>query len=88
MVRAKDEVTITPLKKHSLFLFCCGYYDRDNLQLVTSFFFADTKKKAAAVWYTLAFTQSVLALLLRLRAVIERSKPFTVACLQWIQDQQ
>lgn len=45
-------------------------------------------KRTAVVWYTLAFTQSVLVVLLRSRAMIEKSKPFLWLVYSQIQDQQ
>lgn len=50
MPRAKDEVTITPLKKHFLLLFCCRYCGRNSLQWI-KFSLIFTYKRTAAGFY-------------------------------------
>lgn len=62
-------------------LFCCVYCSRTNFQWIT-FSLIRRYKRTAVVWHKFTFTQSILVILQRLRAVIERSKPFAVACLQ------
>lgn len=49
---------------------------------VNHFLWCRIQKNCCRVIYILAFAQSTLVILLRWRAVIERSKPFTMACLQ------